>query len=314
MKREIEDRKYLRYLLQSLNKDDIKQICRDYAIRGYSKYNKVDLIEFVLDSLAMEEIQKVINEKEEQIISKEFNTALDIINGKARESLEKISIVNPDRNEIELSFKGFNWTVGSFLSITKNNIENPMRDCDCRSGSNMGLCEHFWVGFIFSLKKGFFDLSEWSLTPFPEKFKERIDSITISFQDEEQESKEEQTAILIDENSDTSQLMEYIGSRITVLESEIDEVLKQESEFQEIITVYYVLKVKNAKFVPQVDKKSDVEDEEIVEVESLNIRISENAYETIKPQEGDKFGCNGAVNRDNFWGFILKRATKYEIL
>lgn len=314
MEREIDNRTYLKYILHSLKVDELKQICRDYKVRGYSKYKKADLIEFILDSLAEEEMTKIITEKEPEIISKEFNTAIDIINGKGRETLEEIEVVNPDRNEIELSFKGFNWTVHSFLSITQSNIKDPLRDCDCRTGANMGLCEHFWVGFIFSLKNGYFNLSDWTLTTFPKELKNQLESIKITTQEGTENQNTEKSGILIDENSDSSHLMEHLDSRITVLESSISEVLKRESEFQEIITTYYVLKAENVKFVPQVKKISDAKKEDIVEVDELNIRLSENAYEKVQVEKGDKFSCNGTVNRDNFWGYILKRATKYKKL
>ena len=34
----------------------------------------------------------------------------------------------------------------------------------------MGFCNHFWVGFIFSLKEKYFTLSDWTLTPIPSDF------------------------------------------------------------------------------------------------------------------------------------------------
>jgi len=49
MKRQIDDRTYLNYIMQSLNVDLLKQICRDFELKGYSKLKKLGLIDFILD-------------------------------------------------------------------------------------------------------------------------------------------------------------------------------------------------------------------------------------------------------------------------
>ena len=96
MKRKIDDKTYLNYLLQSLNVNELKQICRDFEIKGFSKLTKAKLIEFILDSLAEEEIKDLLKEKELEIISKEIDLALSKINGEDRESIDAIKIVSPD--------------------------------------------------------------------------------------------------------------------------------------------------------------------------------------------------------------------------
>ena len=174
MKRQIDDRTYLNYIMQSLNLDALKQLCRDFELKGYSKLKKLELIDFILDSLSDEELKELLKAKEIEIISEEIDLAISKIKGEDREGLVEIKMVNPDDHEIELIFKGWNWENTSFLSITPNNINNPERDCDCRIGSNMGFCSHFWVGFIFSLKQNYFKLKDWNLTILPEGFEDKI--------------------------------------------------------------------------------------------------------------------------------------------
>ena len=164
MNRAIDDRTYLKYLLQYLNVDDLKQICRDFDIKGFSKFKKSELIDFILDSLAEEEFEELLKQKEIEIVSAGIDLAIKKINGEDRESVSEIKIINPENHEIELKFKGWNWETESFLSITHKNIKNPERDCDCRIGANMGFCSHFWIGFIYSLKQKWFKLEDWNLT------------------------------------------------------------------------------------------------------------------------------------------------------
>ncbi len=115
MNREIDYRTYLNFLFQSLNVDELKQICRDFKIKGFSKLKKIELIDFILDSLAEEEYAELLQQKELEIISKDIDLALKKIRGEDRESISGIKVVNPEEHEIELSFKGFNWENTSFF-------------------------------------------------------------------------------------------------------------------------------------------------------------------------------------------------------
>ncbi|MBD3195872.1 MAG: hypothetical protein GF317_12495 [Candidatus Lokiarchaeota archaeon] len=313
----MDNRTYLTYLLPALNVKELKQICRDFKIKGYSRLKKAELIEFILDSLAEEEMKDLIKQREMDIISQEINDAFNIINGKDRETIAKINVVNPDLNEIELMFKGFNWNVGSFISITENNIKNPDRDCDCRVGSNMGFCKHFWVGFIFSLKNNFFELSDWTLTPLPDGFKDKLDSLQIKESQDvgkKEDDDDDEEMILINKDSDQALLMANLNSRITIYEGEVEEIEKRKSEFQDHETTYYMVILKNVKFGPQIKRKSDYDEDKIQIIDNLRVRLSELKYEKAKPEKGDKLTLNGTVDKDNFWGYMIKRSTKVKTL
>ena len=309
--RKIDDRTYLRYLLQAMTVKELKQICRNFHLRGYSKYTKVDLIEFILDSLAEEEYKRLLYEKEMDIISEQIELAINKIQGKDREEVQEIRIANPDLNEIELTFKGWNWEVTSFLSITEKNIEDPLRDCDCRVGANMGFCSHFWVGFIFSLKEGFFDLDDWHLTRLPENFEDMIESIEISEKGGGKKAKGTPKEFkLIDTETDAAMLMGLVDTRVTVYKGEITEIEKRVSEYEGHETTYYLVDLKNVEFGPQIKRKSDFDESKLQEAETLKLRLSENKYDKVDIKVGDNFGCNGTVDNDNFFGLILKRFTK----
>lgn len=312
MKRQIDDRTYLNYIMQSLNLDALKQLCRDFELKGYSKLKKLELIDFILDSLSDEELKELLKAKELEIISNEIDLAISKIKGEDRESLVEIKVINPDVHEIELFFKGWNWEVNSFLSITPKNIKDPERDCDCRIGSNMGFCSHFWVGFILSLKEGFFKLKDWNLTILPEDFEDRIKSIKLSTSGEEGGSKGESIS-LVDERSEDSQLMSFLNSSITVYEGEITEILEKQSEFQGNITTFYIVTLKNVKMGPRVQKKSDFREADVKKVDNLNLRISEKLKGDTEIKIGDKINGNGKLMKDNFLKmFIVKNIRKIQ--
>lgn len=312
MSRKLDNRTYLSYLLQSLNVDELKQICRTYEIKGFSKLKKIELIDFVLDSLAEEEYKELLKQKELDIISSEIDLALKKIRGEDRETIEDIKIINEKEHEIELTFKGFNWETKSYLSITPKNINNPERDCDCRIGSNMGFCNHFWVGFIISLKEGYFKLSDWKLTVLPSDFKSTIETIQISLSP----SKDiDQSINIYDESAEDFELQKYVDKSISVYDGEIKKIEEKQQVFQEIITKYYLITLKNVKFGPRIEKKSDFREEDIISTDILHLRISENLYNEKDLKIGKKIKINGKLTKDNFLKlFIVKNIRKISIL
>ena len=310
MKRKIDDRTFLSYLLQYLGVNDLKSVCREFNIKGYSKLKKSELIEFILDSISEEEMSELTELKELEIISDGIQVALKKINGEDRERISNIKIINSYEHEIELRFKGMNWETTSYLSITSENIDNPERDCDCRIGSNMGLCNHFWVGMIFSYKKGWFNLQKWNLTKLPDNFEEKINPIKISVENEGEEIK---IFNLMDESSNDFQMMSLLDKSMTLYEGEIIEVQQKTQVFQDISTIYYILSLKNVKIGPRVKKKSDYPEEDIIQVDNINVRISEKLYDENSPKLGDKIKANGKLTKDNFLKIlIIKNVRKIE--
>jgi hypothetical protein len=179
--RSITDNKYIQYLFQSLTKKELKQLAKDFKIRGYSKMNRIKLIEFLSLNLTDEEIRGFIIENEQAIISKEIALSKSILNGKYKEKLVEIRIINPDTHELDLKFEGFDskWTTKSFLIINSGNIDDPERFCDCIKGEEGGFCPHFWVGFMKAYKLGYFKMRNWKLTYLPHNFKEHINDLKI---------------------------------------------------------------------------------------------------------------------------------------
>jgi len=43
----------------------------------------------------------------------------------------------------------------------------------------LGFCNHFWVGVLYSLKQGYFELSDWTLTPLPDNLMDDIKQLKL---------------------------------------------------------------------------------------------------------------------------------------
>ena len=309
VQRVIDNRTYLKYLFQSLNLDKLKEECKNFNIKGYSKYKKSDLIEFILDSLSEEEISSLIKKKEKEIVSEGITSALEKINGKNRESITSIKVVNPDIHEIELKFKGFNWETESYLIINDQNLNNPERDCDCRTGAEMGFCPHFWVGFIFALKNGFFNLNDWNLTYLPNDFEKEIQSINISNLDTSNEVK------LIDKSSDDYLYQKYLDQSITIYKAEVTNIEEKEQVFQENVTKYYLGSLKDVKLGPRIQRKDDFNESDLCDFKDLSVRISEKLQEELSLKPGDKINLNGKLTKDNFLkSYVVKNIRKINLI
>jgi hypothetical protein len=176
--RSLRNHQYLTYLFRSLTMKILKAICRLHKLRGYSSLKKDDLIEFIILNLSYEEQIKLIRKCEMKIIKDGLKNAIDIILGRAEESLSDIQI-DESRKEIELCFTHQYGTTTNFAEFKTDSLENPPRDCDCRVGSKMGFCKHFWIAFIIAVQHGFFKKSQWKLTQIPRAFWNYIPKLTI---------------------------------------------------------------------------------------------------------------------------------------
>ncbi|MFX0134957.1 MAG: hypothetical protein ACFFDN_15050, partial [Candidatus Hodarchaeota archaeon] len=180
-------------------------------------------------------------------------------------------------------------------------------------GSEGGLCNHFWVGFIFSLKQNYFKLTDWKMTKIPKDFEKDIKTISISKLSTEAEDKKSRrkaaSVTMVDESSAISKVSKYIDSRVTIYQGEIKKIDERESVFEGHKSKFYLLDLENIKIGPQITKKSDYKEEEIEEVGKLTIRVGEKGYNKVSLKVGDKISCNGALVKDNFYGLLLKRST-----
>ncbi len=277
---------YLKRLFQTATADDLKQICRDHTIKGFSTKKKSGLVELVLTSLSEEELKKVINKKEEKWISKGIDNAFNIINSPMASMFKTFRIVNEKAGELEMDFDWYREPSQAYVCITNKNINDPEFDCDCSLGSNGGFCGHFWLGFIFSFKKKWFDISKWTMMKLPQEFLRKIKTIEIT-------KTKSGALLLIDKSSDSFLLQEYIDSTITVKNGKILGFDKKSYEYEGNITVYYLITLKDA----IVGKRK---------VPELHIRLSEGLFTKNSLKIGDKIEVKGKLVKDKFQGLVVK--------
>lgn len=105
---------YLKRLFQTATADDLKQICRDHKIKGFSAKKKSGLVELVLTSLSEEELKEVINEKEEKWISKGFDFRKEDVKT-IKDLIARLS---------DTTCESSNLTIGDFISLNGGIVED----------------------------------------------------------------------------------------------------------------------------------------------------------------------------------------------
>ena len=243
-------------------------------------------MELVLSSLSEEELEDVVRENERKWISKGIDSAFNMINSSMTNTIKGFRVVNEQAGEIEIDFEWYKEMSKAFVCITDKNISDLEFDCDCSLGASGGMCGHFWLGFIFSFKKRFFNISNWTLFELPQEFIRKIENIEII------ETKSG-ALLLTDKSSDSFLLQEYIGSEISVKNGEILRSERKSYEYEGKETVYYLITLKNA----LVEKKT---------VPELKIRLSEGLYTKNSLKVGDKIEVRGKLIKDKFQGLLVK--------
>jgi len=152
IKRKINDKDYIHKLLYLKTKAQLKQICRDYKIKGFSKYRIVELVDFVHNSLTEEQLEKIFEIPEKLIYTKIINSVLDWELEKIFELIKieypKYPAVNIEKKDFkqidvkknkqekrldftvsfEMNIKGINFEIKKmdFISILKVNQESNL--------------------------------------------------------------------------------------------------------------------------------------------------------------------------------------------
>ena len=173
----INDREYLGYLLESFTVKEIHGLCKVFKIRGYSKYKRADLINFIKMSPSKVTIREIIYSIESKVIFPPIKKAINHI--KYMKNINNIHIHMLSHNHLRVEIHRKRKTIEIEIRFLDHSIKNPERTCSCKIGKNQGFCKHFWYGFIFAVKKEMFDLRDWTLTILPQKLESALKTIKI---------------------------------------------------------------------------------------------------------------------------------------
>jgi len=303
----------LQILLSSATKDRIKMFIKnyneyceknnlkEYKLRGYSKFNKSDLIDFILNSLPDEEKIRILPEIEEETINNLYNDAFDILlNKNPREKLKDIEYFENFDRGYKIKFKGWNWETETEIILTDEDSIDDFR-CTCRISQDGGLCVHFFAGLISLINQN--KINPDNLGLFFKFTPEQIQEIKKFKIEKEPEPRKIEDEILL------GILGDYEKLKVRVLEGKISFIDKYSSKFQDHETIYYIIGVENGIIEAEIDEELIQEKFNIV-----SVRCSENAMNKYNLKIGDIITFKGSLENDRKHGLLIKNVRKFEIL
>ena len=177
--RPLDNKQYLKYLLNSLTVKEMAEFCRDNQVEFYSRLLRYQLLNHIPEIIQEEKLLETIDQLESSIIPAAIQKAIQLISAKSRNVIREIEILDADNQEFEVNFKYSKKTEQIKLKFNRDNIVDPERNCTCKVGFGKGFCEHFWIGFIIALKQGYIKLEDWQTTILPRDFEKAISTISI---------------------------------------------------------------------------------------------------------------------------------------
>ncbi len=156
----MQDSEFIDLILHAFPLDDLKNLCRENNLKGFSRFKKAELVPFIKTSLAEEELSKILSAQGQLVLEKTIDLAVAIATGK--EIREKLREITDIAGNISLDFKGLQWTQATTVKDPPRGDALPTWTCTCRTAQDGGICTHFYIAAV-SLNQ----LHGWSLSSMP---------------------------------------------------------------------------------------------------------------------------------------------------
>ncbi|MHA1232013.1 MAG: hypothetical protein ACTSPQ_15350 [Candidatus Helarchaeota archaeon] len=306
----------LKIFLGSRNLSQIKELIREYndeckaedkkekMIKGYSKFKKAELIDFLINALDEEYKEKLLKRIEKRCIEDLFNQGLALLKGKgAPEKLKKAEEFEGLESGYNFIFEGFSWQTETDLILTDDNMIDDFR-CDCRYAQSGGLCQHFFAGLIYLIKNNIVDPESLGVFFIIDKDKlDKIDDAEIKLKREE--SDEEYEYKIENEPSIEEVAMSNEKGNVGIKDGIVTFIEERKSYYQDKENVWYLLKLENGMCYDPTDKEA-----ELIPFERILARISKRLKEENDIKEGDKVSLKGTLQDSKYYGLMLKNIRK----
>ncbi len=159
---------------------DLKDICKQNRIKGFSNLSKDDIINLILKSIPNNAFHSFLKDLEQKSLNSIISLVPKYFKKENPTKLESLQF-DEKNNNIMLYFKGFRWEIYTnieFLNLEKK-IE-PLRfkfNCTCEYAKDGGFCSHFWIGMIWGFRKFNINASRWDKCNLPEIFNELVNNL-----------------------------------------------------------------------------------------------------------------------------------------
>ena len=163
---------------------DLKDLCKQHRIKGFSNLNKDEIIEFILKSIPKHTFQSFLMDLEQKSLNLIISQVPKYLKKENPTKLESLRF-DEKNNIIMLIFKGFRWEIYTniqFLNLNKKNETLRLKlNCSCEYAKDGGFCSHFWLGMIWGFRKFKLNTSRWDRFNLPEVFNELVKNLDFKF-------------------------------------------------------------------------------------------------------------------------------------
>ncbi|MHA1371522.1 MAG: hypothetical protein ACTSRA_17615, partial [Promethearchaeota archaeon] len=130
---------------------DLKRFCKEFGVKGYSRLNKENVINLLVNSISEEEKDKFLKTKGRSKLLEVIRDACRYLQGDAV-SRENLMDLSHSDLEVTAVFTGANWRTEFSGRLDEICAPDFNYSCSCRVANSGGLCIHFWAVIIYCLK------------------------------------------------------------------------------------------------------------------------------------------------------------------
>ena len=154
--------------VQRLSATKLKEILKSNGIRGYSKFKKSDLVEYVFEQIKKEKLYEELESVEYLEQKARFQKGISY-------EVEQRNNIKVESHEDELigtikwppNLQGIRFEPTTCI-IKGYSSTYPSYGCSCSDASkNHHFCAHLWAILIFLINNGTIQEEEWNGPPFP---------------------------------------------------------------------------------------------------------------------------------------------------
>lgn len=140
----------IKELINYYNQTILKEENEEKKLKGYSALRKSELVEFVINSLNINDKQGLYRKFEKDFIENLSKTALALISGEHKVEKIQNAIVIANGKGYNVWFSGKYGSQKASLQINDNVVD---RECNCIIGKNNGLCQHQMAIYLMLIGK-----------------------------------------------------------------------------------------------------------------------------------------------------------------
>lgn len=137
------NKKNARIHLLAFNNEELKGICKNYKIKGFSKLKKDEIINLIIKSIPQDYFPEFYKQIEINALKLIISYIPKYFSKENPTKLHSLTY-NKENQNLELLFRGFNWEINTTLQFLNLNKKNePLKfnsNCTCEYASEGGLC------------------------------------------------------------------------------------------------------------------------------------------------------------------------------